>query len=65
MTAPARRTVVFNAALALFALGLVAVVAIFVLGMADIHAPWLWAVSMAFPLGLTLAVWDTVRNRRS
>ncbi|WP_156757565.1 hypothetical protein [Actinokineospora pegani] len=65
MTAPARRTVVFNAALALFGIGLVAVVAIFVMSMAGVHAPWLWAVSMAFPIGLMLAVWDTVRNRRS
>ncbi|MCG8916766.1 hypothetical protein L6E12_13295 [Actinokineospora sp. PR83] len=68
MTVPARRGArpsrVFTTALVLFAVGLLAVVAIFVLAAVDRQAPWLWGVSMALPLGLVLAVVSTVRAGR-
>ncbi|OLR89871.1 hypothetical protein [Actinokineospora bangkokensis] len=63
MTAPARRSRAFTAGLVLFAVGLLAVVAIFVLAALGGQAPWLWAVSMLLPLGLVVAVVDTVRRR--
>ncbi|MGW5055518.1 hypothetical protein [Actinokineospora sp. NPDC004072] len=58
MTAP--RTMI--AAVALFTVGLLAVVAIFVLAALDRQASWLWAVSMALPVGLGVAVAHVVRG---
>ncbi|GGS15684.1 hypothetical protein GCM10010171_04720 [Actinokineospora fastidiosa] len=49
------------AAVALFTVGLLAVIAIFVLGALDRQASWLWAVSMALPIGLGVAVAHIVR----
>lgn len=59
MTVPRTMT----AAVALFTVGLLAVIAIFVLGALDRQASWLWAVSMALPIGMGLAVVHAVRNR--
>ncbi|GLZ42571.1 hypothetical protein Acsp05_61950 [Actinokineospora sp. NBRC 105648] len=47
----------------LFAVGLLAVVAIFVLAALGQHAPWLWGVSMALPAGLVVGVVHVVRQR--
>ena len=64
MTVPARRAPMLTTALVLFAVGVLAVVAIFVLAAVDRHASWLWGVSMALPLGLVVAVVSTVRSGR-
>jgi hypothetical protein len=50
-------------AVALFAIGLLAVISIFVLGALDRQASWLWAVTMALPVGLGVAVVHAVRQR--
>lgn len=63
MSVPARRTRMVSIAVALFALGLLAVIAIFVLAATGVHAPWLWAVTMLAPVGLVLALVDAVRSR--
>ncbi|CRK61307.1 hypothetical protein [Alloactinosynnema sp. L-07] len=65
MTEPARGDRMLTAAFALFALGLLAVIAIFVLAATDRHAPWLWILTMGLPLGLLLGVGHVVRGRRS
>ncbi|MFC5286965.1 hypothetical protein ACFPM7_07870 [Actinokineospora guangxiensis] len=59
MTAPRTMTV----AVALFAIGLLAVISIFVLGALDRQASWLWAVTMALPIGMGVAVVHAVRKR--
>jgi FtsH-binding integral membrane protein len=65
MTDPARGNRMLTAAFALFAIGLVAVVVIFVLAMMDRQAPWLWMLTMGLPLGLLLGVAHAVRTRRA
>lgn len=59
MTVP--RTMI--AAVALFSVGLLAVITIFVLGALDRQASWLWAVAMGLPVGLGVAVVHAVRRR--
>ncbi|MDQ3576695.1 MAG: hypothetical protein M3443_03650 [Actinomycetota bacterium] len=49
-------------ALVLFAVGLLAVVAIFVLSAVGQQASWLWAVSMLLPVGLILGLIGIVRR---
>ncbi|HVK25237.1 MAG TPA: hypothetical protein VM677_28095 [Actinokineospora sp.] len=65
MTEPARGNGMLTAAFVLFAVGLLAVVAIFVLAAADRHASWLWILIMGLPVGLLLGVGHVVRARRS
>lgn len=59
MTVPRTMT----AAVALFTVGLLAVIAIFVLSALDRQASWLWAVAMALPIGMGVAVVHAVRRR--
>ncbi|WP_026422953.1 hypothetical protein [Actinokineospora inagensis] len=47
----------------LFAVGLTAVAAIFVLAAFNLHAPWLWPITMAFPTGFAVALLHTIRRR--
>ncbi|GAA3026924.1 hypothetical protein [Actinokineospora globicatena] len=63
MAAQSHPSRTLHIAFALFGVGLLAVVAIFVLAAMGHTAPWLWAVSMAFPVGLALAVVHVVRRR--
>ncbi|MGQ0837010.1 hypothetical protein [Actinokineospora sp.] len=63
MTVRARDTRTLSVAFALFAVGLLAVVAIFVLAAMNRQAPWLWAVSMGLPIGLIVGVAHVVRRR--
>ena len=59
MTASRTMTV----AVALFAIGLLAVISIFVLGALDRQASWLWAIAMGLPVGMGVAVVHAVRRR--
>ncbi|MBM7771596.1 hypothetical protein JOD54_001800 [Actinokineospora baliensis] len=63
MAARSHPTRTLHVAFLLFGVGLLAVVAIFVLAALGHTAPWLWAVSMAFPAGLALAVVHVIRRR--
>lgn len=63
MTDTARGNRMLTIAFVLFAIGLVAVVAIFVLAAMDKQAPWLWMVTMGLPLGLILGIGHAVRRR--
>ncbi|SDD27904.1 hypothetical protein [Actinokineospora iranica] len=63
MTASTHGDRALRVAFLLFAVGLLAVVAIFVLAAVDRQAPWLWAVSMGLPAGLVVGVVHVVRRR--
>ncbi|WP_018682565.1 hypothetical protein [Actinokineospora enzanensis] len=63
MTAQTHGSRTMFVAFLLFALGLLAVVAIFVLSAFHRHAPWLWAATMALPLGLVVGIFHVVRRR--
>ncbi len=63
MTESAKGDRTMPVAFLLFAVGLLAVVAIFVLSAMGRHAPWLWGVSMGLPLGLVVGVVHVVRKR--